>query len=149
MLSLTGKTDMAAPFMTAPLCSNKVDIVLALDSSGSMESSWNEQINDAEILMSKFQVSETTVRVSIIDYSAVTNMVKPLDANNTDEDVFQALEKLRKIPQFGETWPELALERAADIFVKATPMNNSSRKCVVLFTDGEITSKDKGSVAVR
>lgn len=147
-LNVSNDFSVSSVFAPAPLCANPLDIVLAIDSSGSMESTWNTTIDNAEILISHFQISKDRTRVSVIDYSAVTNMVMPLDANNTEQDVFRALETLRNIPQFGETWPELALDRASDIFSTANPRRNESRKLIVLFTDGEITSKDADSITV-
>ena len=124
-------------------------MVLAIDSSGSVQEVWNDIIDNAQIFLSNFEVSDKKTRVGIIDYSAVSNVYSPLDAENTDEGAYQALDLLRSKPQNGETWPELGLDRATDLFLGATPPRPDVRKVIVIYTDGQITSGDYRSVKVH
>ena len=98
-----------------------MDIVLAIDSSGSVTSVWNEIIDDAEIFLSNFQISKSMTRVGVIDFSAVANVYTPLDGLNTDENCYQKLEQMRGRQQNGESWIELGFDRANDLFRSVNP----------------------------
>ena len=126
-----------------------MDIVLAIDSSGSVTSVWNEIIDDAEIFISNFQISKSMTRVGIIDFSAVANVYTPLDGLNTDENCYQKLEQMRGRQQNGESWIELGFDRANDLFRSVNPPREDVRKVLVMYTDGDLTSGDHDSLKVR
>jgi len=107
-----------------------------------------QTIDDAEVLASDFSISDSVVRMSVIDFSAVCNVHKALDSNNTDDRTYQALEEIRSRPQLGETWAELALDRASDVFSKATPQREQAKKAMVMFTDGDLTSNEREGITV-
>ena len=81
-------------------------------------------------------------------HSAVSNVYSPLDSNNTAEGAHRVLEKLRSRPQNGETWLEMGLDRAGEVFDTATPPRPNARKVLVMFTDGESTSRDYNGLKV-
>ena len=139
----------AAPSTLAkPLCPNTLDIVIAIDSSESVQSVWNNIIDECKNLVKNFQVADHLTRIGIVDFSAVANVYSPLDSNNTVESAQRVLEKLRSRPQNGETWVELGLDRATEVFDTATPPRPNARKVLVMFTDGESTSRDYNSLKV-
>lgn len=120
-----------------------------IDSSGSVQKSWDDLIDDAQTLLSNFIIGPDNTRVGIIDYSAVANVYLPLDSNNTDESVYQSLQTMRGQPQNGETWVELGLDRATEVFGSATPVREDARKVIVMYTDGKQTSGDVRSIQVK
>lgn len=140
----------AAPQSTLgkPLCPNTLDIVIAIDSSESVQAVWNNIIDDAQGFIRNFQVADHLTRIGIVDFSAVANVYSPLDSNNTVEGANRVLEKLRSRPQNGETWVELGLDRASEVFDTATPPRPNARKILVMYTDGETTSRDYNSLKV-
>lgn len=129
-------------------CTNQVDLVLAVDTSGSMVPTLNQVVDNAQSLTSAFDISDNSTRISIIDFSAVSNVYKALDTNNTGERVHKAFEEVRTRPQNGETWPELALDRASDIFLKANPQREQAEKVMVVFSDGKWTGKEQDGITV-
>lgn len=125
-----------------------MDLVLAVDTSGSMVPSLNQVVDNAQSLVSGFNISDNSTRIAVIDFSAVSNVYKALDTNNTDGRVHKALEEIQTRPQNGETWPELALDRASDIFLKANPQREDAEKAMVVFSDGRWTSKEQDGITV-
>ncbi|XP_066915387.1 uncharacterized protein [Clytia hemisphaerica] len=135
------------PLLIRPSCEKPIDMVISVDTSGSMISDLQDVIDDAEHFALNFKITEEgPARVAVIDFSAVSNVYKALDTNNTEQRVYEALEQIRNKPQNGETWPELALDRAADIFSKAMPQKVNSSKVMVIFTDGEFSGQEKEGV---
>ena len=130
------------------MCPNPLDVVVVIDSSGSVQKEWNDIIDHAQYFISTFNISEQHTRIGVIDFSAVANVYKTLDAHNTEEEVYSALENLRARPQNGETWLDLALQRTVELFGSATPQRENVRKIMVLFTDGKMTNKDEESLKV-
>ncbi|XP_065644379.1 uncharacterized protein LOC100208971 isoform X5 [Hydra vulgaris] len=139
-------TESSSSFVTAPLCPIPLDIVIVIDSSGSVQKEWNDIIDHAQYFASTFNVSEQHTRIGIVDFSAVANVYKTVDNENTEEQVYNALESLRARPQNGETWLNLALQRTIELFGSATPQRENVRKIMVLYTDGKMTNKDEESL---
>ena len=125
-----------------------MDLVLAVGTSGSIVPNLNQVVDNAQSLASGFSISDNSTRIAVIDFSAVSNVYKAIDTNNTEERVHKALEEIRTRPQNGETWPELALDRASDIFLKANPQRENSEKAMVVFSDGKWTSKEHDGITV-
>ena len=136
-------------FVVTSPCNRQVDLVLAVDSSGSIVPSLNKVVDNAQSLVSGFGISDNSTRIAVIDFSAVSNVHKALDTNNTAERVHRALEEIRTQPQNGETWPELALDRASDIFSKANPQRENAEKAMVVFSDGKWTGQEQEGITVR
>ncbi|XP_057291633.1 uncharacterized protein LOC130614227 [Hydractinia symbiolongicarpus] len=117
------------------ICTKEIDIVLLIDSSGSVHVKWDEIIDAAQILQANFNVNDNSTRVGIIDISAIANVYKHLDSNNTNEEVFQILERLRPRPQNGITNMELGLEMVLKVMFSSNPMRPNCRKALVVYTD--------------
>ena len=98
------------------LCAKPVDLVLAIDSSGSVADSWNNSIDFSERLLSNFNIGDNDVRVGIIDFSMIANAILPLSSGKSLGKLFQSLEDLRRRPQNGESHTELALSLAVKMF---------------------------------
>ena len=128
-------------FLTAPLCPNKLDMVVVIDSSGSVQDVFDEIIDDVETFISNFDVDDAKTRISIIEFSAVANVISHLDRNNNQDELYSLLENVRVHPQNGETWIEYALDRATEVFAAANPQRPSARKVLVMYSDGVLTSQ--------
>lgn len=144
------RSSLANPqqFVVSSLCYSEVDLVIAIDTSGSMGPNLNQVVDSAQYLASGFCIEDNSTRAAVIDFSAVSNVHKALDTNNTGDRVDEALEEIRRRPQNGETWPELALDRASDLFSKANPQKENSEKAMVVFSDGEWTSQERDGITV-
>ena len=97
-------------------CDHPIDLMVVLDSSGSVMPTWNNTIDFTEMLLSNFNISTTEVRVGLIEFSMVANALIPLDSGNTLGRLYQALEEVRVSPQNGETHTDKALILASRIF---------------------------------
>lgn len=120
-------------------CDHPIDLIVILDSSGSVMPTWNNTIDFTEMLLSNFNISNTEVRVGLIEFSMVANALIPLDSGNTLGRLYQALEEVRVSPQNGETHTDKALYLASRIF-RASQRAYNVPKILVIFTDGELTS---------
>lgn len=96
---------------------------------------WDELIDAAQILQANFNVNDNATRVGIIDISAVANVYKHLDSNNTHEEIFQILERLRPRPQNGITNMELGLEMVLKVMFSSNPLRPNCRKVLVVYSD--------------
>ena len=103
-----------------PSCNHPIDLMVLLDSSGSVMLTWNNTIDFTEKLLSNFNISDNDVRVGLIEFSMVANALIPLDSGNTLGRLYQALEGARISPQNGETHTDKALYLASTIF-RASP----------------------------
>ena len=54
--------------LATPLCPNTLDIVIAVDSSESVQTVWNKLIDDAEAFVNNFQVADHLTRIGVIDF---------------------------------------------------------------------------------
>ncbi len=108
-------------------CRHPLDLVLAIDSSGSMVTVFNNTIDFAERLMSNFEITEDRVKVGVIDFSMIANALLPLSSGNNLGSVYQALEQLRHRPQNGETHTDLALHLAAKMFKDSQRSNETPK----------------------
>ena len=124
------------------MCPNDLDLVIAIDASGSILPFWNNTIDYVERFLSNFDVADNMVRVGLIDFSAVSNAISPVDTGNNLGDLLELLEELRRRPQNGETHTHLALERASEMFRGALPRKETKLlpRVLVVLTDGELTS---------
>lgn len=101
-------------------CSKPLDLMIVLDSSGSVSDVWNNTIDYTEKLLSNFNIADDQVRVGLIEFSMVANALLPLDSGNSLGRLNQILEEARISPQNGETHTDKALYLAASIF-RASP----------------------------
>ena len=101
-------------------CNHPIDLMILLDSSGSVTVTWNNTIDFTEKLLSNFNIADDQVRVGLIEFSMVANALIPLDSGNSLGRLYQALEEARITPQNGETHTYKALYLAARIF-RASP----------------------------
>eukprot|EP00794_Sanderia_malayensis_P010760 gene10760-11910_t len=120
-------------------CNRPIDIVLAIDSSGSMWNAFNNTIDFAEKLASNFVIAENRAKMGVIDFSMIANALLPLSSGSSLGKVYQALEALRYMPQNGETHTDLALTLAVKMFKDSQRIETTPRAFVII-TDGEITS---------
>lgn len=104
---------------TAP-CNGSIDLIVMLDSSGSVTVEWNNTIDFTEKLLSNFNIADDQTRVGLIEFSMVANALVPLDSGNSLGRLFQALEEARVSPQNGETHTDKALYLAVRMF-RAAP----------------------------
>eukprot|EP00795_Rhopilema_esculentum_P016531 gene16531-7954_t len=121
------------------ICNKQLDLMLVVDSSGSIADVWNHTIDFCEKLLSNFNIADDQVRVGLIEFSMVANALIPLDSGNNLGRLYQSLEELRSRPQNGETHTDLALNLAYRVFL-ASKRAEPVPKVLVLITDGELTS---------
>ena len=124
-------------------CNKSIDIVIIIDSSGSAQKHWNDTIDNSEIFQSYFNISDKMIRVGIVDSSAVSNVYKHLDSNNSNEEAYQLLESLRTSPQNGKTSIGTGLQMAMKLFESASPIRTESKKVILIFTDKQFSKYDK------
>ena len=93
-----------------------MDLIVAIDSSGSVGKVWNHTIDFVENLLSNFNIADDQMRVGLIEFSMVANALVPLDSGNSIGKLYQILEQIRNSPQNGETHTDKAMLLAGKIF---------------------------------
>lgn len=130
-------------------CTKEIDIVLLIDSSGSVREKWNDIIDAAQTLQADFEIDDNATRVGIIDIGVVANVYKHLDSNNTNEETFQLLEQLRQKHQNGNITLEDGIFMAVKLLSAATPLRSDAKKVILLYTDAEFTPGEDQRIMVQ
>ena len=118
------------------MCHSPLDIILALDASGSvLRENWEKSVNFTEKLAEILLAINTASRIGVIDFSQVANNAIPPSSNWAV--LSQELENLKKWYQNGITRTELALNKASEIF--NTINRKAAKKVLVVVTDGQTT----------
>jgi len=121
------------------ICEQPVDILLLLDSSGSISpANWQTQITFAENITNALTISPTLVNVGIVQFSTNTQVVLGMSSSNTT--IFNALEGLRNSQMAQSTATLAGLQQAVSVLntgIANNPINRSTvPKVIVLLTDG-------------
>ena len=118
------------------MCHSPLDIILALDASGSvLRENWEKSVNFTEKLAEILLAINAASRIGVIDFSQVANNAIPPSSNWAV--LSQGLENLKKWYQNGITRTELALNKASEIF--NTINREAAKKVLVVVTDGQTT----------
>lgn len=107
-----------------------IDIVLALDSSGSMID--NDRNNIRKDVAKKFvnKLSDDD-RAAVIDFDYTANLI--CGFTNDKDTLISAIDT---IDSYGGTVITYAIDMAIKQFTSSTYVNNNSKKCIILLTDG-------------
>lgn len=127
----------------SPRCT-KIDIVLLLDISGSVEGREQFIVDATRSFVDNLNVGESEVRISIITFNSYITTICPLTADRTV--LHQAIDRMAYIQAHGMTNMPLGLRQASWELT-----NNSrigARRMVVIITDGMPDSRQDTIVAV-
>ncbi|PIO76162.1 von Willebrand factor type A domain protein [Teladorsagia circumcincta] len=112
-----------------------MDVAFVLDTSGSIEEIYNEQIRWTVALSDALPIAKEAVRLSTIQYAGYPLTEFSLDTYNDKDDVVHHLREMSF--QSGVTRTGYALRRAEDeLFNDDRGARRKASKIVALFTDG-------------
>ncbi|KAJ7381347.1 hypothetical protein OS493_001472 [Desmophyllum pertusum] len=121
------------------LCHTPLDIITALDASGSvLKENWQTSVNFAGQLAKQLLAFNDESRVGVIDFSEVANEAIPPSSDQMF--IEQKLVNLKNLYQNGITRTELALNKASEIFLRIN--RASAKKLLIIVTDGRTTPHD-------
>ncbi|KAK5965147.1 von Willebrand factor type A domain protein [Trichostrongylus colubriformis] len=117
------------------VCPPLLDIAFVLDTSGSIEEIYNEQIRWTVTLSDALPIAKDAVRLSTIQYAGYPLTEFSLDTYNDKDDVVHHLREMNF--RSGITRTGYALRRAEDeLFNIDRGARRNASKIVALFTDG-------------
>ena len=131
--------------MSEGSCNSPVDIILALDASGSvLKVNWEKSVDFTRSLAEKLLKLNPESRIGVIDFSQVANeAISP----TSDRDALNLrLETVRNSYQNGITRTELALNKALEMFNRINKQGRKKRLLVI--TDG-VTTPLNGMVGLE
>lgn len=119
-----------------PGCFTPLDIITALDASGSVrKENWVKSVDFAAKLAKKLLALNTESRMGVIDFSAVSN--EAIQPSNDQKFLEKELGNLKDRYQNGVTRTELALLKAWEIFLRIN--RSAAKKLLIIVTDGRTT----------
>ncbi|XP_065672701.1 uncharacterized protein LOC105845300 isoform X3 [Hydra vulgaris] len=117
-----------------PSCEGFFDVGFILDSSGSLESNYSQEIDFLKQLASSFGISKQGSHAGVVTFSSEAKLSIQLDKYFTDADFNKAVDD---IPYMGGgTRIDLALEKAIELFDTRKGSRNEAPKLLFLLTDG-------------
>ena len=130
------------PMARATTCSNKLDLVLCLDGSGSMTGNYHKVQKFARDMVDKFTISDTETRVAVLRYSTkVTAGTSPV-FSGTKSDINTAINM--PLPG-GTTYTDKCISEGEQHF--ASTGRPSAAKLLVILTDGMPTDQPAAETA--
>ena len=122
--------------MSEGSCNSPVDIILALDASGSvLKVNWEKSVDFTGSLAEKLLKLNPESRIGVIDFSQVAN--EAISPTNDRQGLNLRLETVRNSYQNGITRTELALNKALEMFNRINKQGRKKRLLVI--TDGVTT----------
>ena len=131
-------------------CYTPVDLVLALDASGSVKlNNWEKEVEFAKQLISNFDVSKSGTHIGVIDFSQAAKPRVDLNSNAGKQvgKINEILESLKEDYQNGMTYTDLALKEAFKMF-QNVPASRTVPKLFIVVTDG-FTTWRKGKTGMQ
>ena len=125
-------------------CYTSVDLVLALDASGSVGlNNWKKEVEFAKQLISNFDISETGTHIGVTDFSQEAKPRVDLNSNAGKQvgKINETLESLKEDYQNGMTYTDLALKEAFKMF-QNVPASRTVPKLFIVVTDGFTTWRE-------
>ena len=139
-------TGVLAQTQTPPNQSS-IDVVMALDNSGSMATSDPKFLLRAAV--SRFAADlRSTDRCSVVIFGDGSRLALPLKAR-TDEDFGQTLEASLKELNYKEPYTDIPGGFAAALYELREHGRQSAQHTVVLFTDGFVDLRDRAQISGR
>ena len=131
--------------MSEGSCNSPVDIILALDASGSvLKVNWEKSVDFTRSLAEKLLKLNPESRIGVIDFSQVAN--KAISPTSDRDALNLRLETVRNSYQNGITRTELALNKALEMFNRINKQGRKKRLLVI--TDG-VTTPLNGMVGLE
>ena len=131
--------------MSEGSCNSPVDIILALDASGSvLKVNWEKSVDFTGSLAEKLLKLNPESRIGVIDFSQVVN--EAISPTSDREGLNLRLETVRNSYQNGITRTELALNKALEMFNRINKQGRKKRLLVI--TDG-VTTPLNGMVGLE
>ena len=131
--------------MSEGSCNSPVDIILALDASGSvLKVNWEKSVDFTGSLAKKLLKLNPESRIGLIDFSQVANEAISLTSDRQGLNL--RLETVRNSYQNGITRTELALNKALEMFNRINKQGRKKRLLVI--TDG-VTTPLNGMVGLE
>lgn len=131
--------------MSEGSCNSPVDIILALDASGSvLKVNWEKSVDFTGSLAEKLLKLNPESRIGLIDFSQVANEAISLTSDRQGLNL--RLETVRNSYQNGITRTELALNKALEMFNRINKQGRKKRLLVI--TDG-VTTPLNGMVGLE
>ena len=125
-------------------CAKKFDLVLILDSSGSVgRTIWPKEVDFAKKLVNEFTIGEDKTHIGIIDFSS--RSIVRVDINKpearSNDTVQLILDQLKSEFQSGVTYIDLALKSAIKMFNEIPSSRDNVTKLLIIVTDGQATKR--------
>lgn len=132
------------PVMAADLGDRGVDIVIIIDSSGSMKQTDPDQIaiEAAKLFIDMIEMSGS--RVALIPFSDELGTIIELTEIHNEEDKERIKDVINQLKYTGDTDIGMALQKGYEILNKSSDIGN--HQAILFFTDGRI---DLGSKRIR
>ena len=125
-------------------CYTSVDLVLALDASGSIGlNDWRKEVESAKQLINNFNISETGTHIGVIDFNDAARPRVDLNSDTGKQvgKINEILESLKEDYQDGKTYTDLALKEAFKMF-QNVPASRTVSKLLIVVTDGLTTPRE-------
>ena len=117
-------------------CNSPLDIILALDASGSvLKVNWQKSVDFTRTLAEELFKLNPEILIGVIDFSQVAN--EAISPTSDREGLNRGLETMRNSYQNGITRTELALDKALEMFNRIN--TEGRKKGVLVITDGVTT----------
>lgn len=130
-------------FNIAQECKRKVDLVFAMDSSGSMgRTEYIQQKRFVQHLTRKFNISPRGTHAGVIVYSDKASIKIGLNEKNTWIEHARAVSRIPH--EKGNTRIDLALRKAKEIFHPSNGGRKGIPKILMVLTDGQQTAGEEG-----
>ncbi|CAG2219179.1 unnamed protein product [Mytilus edulis] len=126
--------------------SAKVDLVIMLDSSASVKTSFSKMLSFCKNVLANADIDSGHVKVGILSFSNTAKIEFPMTRYSTKLDVFQAIDRISHIS--GNTNIAVAFEKVrSEMFPTYNGDRDNVSKVVMLLTDGKISNVNQSTTA--
>eukprot|EP00795_Rhopilema_esculentum_P016916 gene16916-8404_t len=122
-------------------CYAPLSLVIALDTSGSIDSSaWLTEVGSAKEVILTNKVENSGNKFAIISFSTNATVIQAFTTNASQ--AIDTLENLQKNSKDGHTYIDAAVREAGKLFESQSSEKEKSKKVFITFTDGYMTYRN-------